>query len=89
MPSRVAVTTCDPSQYTTPVVARVSSSCCATVGRSRMSSPSPGTRIVQAAGYAAAVAGLVHVSVTSTLNASRSRWRVVPSGVTSVPYTSG
>ncbi len=77
---------CEPSQYTTPVVARVSSSCCATVGERRISSSSPGTVIVQAAGYVAPVAGLVQRSVTLIANAVPSRCRVAPSGATRVPY---
>ena len=49
-PPRVARTTCEPSQYTTPVVARVSSSWAATVGVRSMTSASPGIVIRQPAG---------------------------------------
>ena len=44
------MTTWEPSQYTTPVVARVSSSWSATVGSSSMTSRSPGMVMVQPAG---------------------------------------
>ena len=49
--ARVAVTTCDPSQYTTPVVARVSSSWCGDRRpRARSRGPRPGSGSVQPAG---------------------------------------